>query len=99
MSAIGGGLINHSLSDVCYGLPAVIMGWTFEANDGANPSYFSGIIPEHGLFPVRLRSQRRFSRAASAQVHVSTSRMDEEAGTGSLSGPGRGRGPAAFGAN
>lgn len=68
-----GGLINHSLSDVCYGLPAVIMGWNFEANDGLNPSYFSEIIPEHNLFPVCFLSQRSFSHAASSQIHISIS--------------------------
>lgn len=71
MSAIGGGAINHSLTDVCYGLPAVIMGWTFEANDGVNPSYFSEIIPEHNLFPVYVS----FPSEASSQIHVSTSAL------------------------
>lgn len=64
-----GGLINHSLSDVCYGLPAVIMGWTFEADDGVNPSYFSEIIPEHNLFRLFPFPVKLFTRSLVPDSH------------------------------
>lgn len=47
----GEGMINHSVSKVSNGLPVVIMEWTFEANNGLNPSYSPRIMLENNLLP------------------------------------------------